>query len=304
MKYLTLRDLLCYKLRAINNYDLHKDFQNDDKKLTPIVFSHGLRTKGTLHFTMISFLVSHGCIVYAPDFTDKSCSHFKDYTKNPSEDVYFEDYDKEIHKCDLATYRRNQLFHRIKDIKAVLDYIKLSQKTNKAIDLTKLVKIGHSLGGIAAIEACLQFKNDFKLCITLDPYFYAKWPTLEEVNEGISQPILNINSELHYKTFSEYDHKAANQIFFDKSCKLTTNFDKDMSSPNYFVMMKASNHQNQLDLVLFKPRILEMAKAVLPTTNHDRKCKEMVNLILAFLSEHKYLPIDTMTKVKDQIVWN
>jgi hypothetical protein len=68
------------------------------------------------------------------------------------------------------------------------------------------------------------------------------------------------------------------------------------------VTTKGTNHQNELDLVLFKSSVLAKVKAVLPTTDHVAKYKEMVNLILAFMSEHGYLPIDTKSKVKDVII--
>jgi hypothetical protein len=255
-----------------------------------------------MHFAMIGFLVSHGCIVYAPDFTDKTCSHFKDYNKTPPEDVYYDNFNEEKHGCDLATFHGNQVTHRMKDIKAVLDYMKSEAKSNVAIDLTKLVNIGHSLGAISAIEACQQFKDDFKLWIGLDPYYYAKWQTLEKIDEGVSQPLLLINSELYHNTFPEIDLKAANQIFFDESCKITKNYNKEVDIPNHFVTTKGTNHQNELDLVLFKSTVLAKVKAVLPTTDHVVKYKEMVNLILAFMSEHGYLPIDTKTRVKDVII--
>ena len=61
-----------FRIRAIIDGELHKDFKTEGKKLTPVILCSGLGSyRG--HFTYLSsHLASFGCIVYTFNFTDRS----------------------------------------------------------------------------------------------------------------------------------------------------------------------------------------------------------------------------------------
>ena len=39
------------------------------------------------------------------------------------------------------------------------------------MDLSKLTMMGHSFGGMTALEASRKFPEEIKYCVSLDPYF-------------------------------------------------------------------------------------------------------------------------------------
>jgi predicted dienelactone hydrolase len=148
-----LQDILTYKVEAIDDAELHKDFRNKVKELTPIVVSHGLTSFRTVLSAYVNELVSYGCIVYCIDHTDKSCLAYKNDSVDPPEIIYYEEYDAETHKMTQTEYRSKQLDQRMVDIKHVLNLIKEEAKADDInIDLNKLVALGHSMGGISVIE--------------------------------------------------------------------------------------------------------------------------------------------------------
>ena len=54
------RYYISLRVQVIHNYPLHKDFAEEGKKLTPIVFSHGLIVNRTNHSSICRELASHG----------------------------------------------------------------------------------------------------------------------------------------------------------------------------------------------------------------------------------------------------
>jgi hypothetical protein len=56
----SLQEVLCYRVEAINDAELHKEFRNKDKMLTPIVVSHGLASLRTLLSVYATELASYG----------------------------------------------------------------------------------------------------------------------------------------------------------------------------------------------------------------------------------------------------
>ena len=62
-------------LNVYSNSELHADFNNDEKKMTPVLFSHGLVMNRTNHSNQARELASNGCIVFSIDHTDGTCSY-------------------------------------------------------------------------------------------------------------------------------------------------------------------------------------------------------------------------------------
>jgi len=49
------------------------------------------------------------------------------------------------------------------------------------IDLNKLTMMGHSFGGLTALEASWEYFDEIKYCVSLDPWFY---PNTDDVKNG------------------------------------------------------------------------------------------------------------------------
>ena len=58
----------------------------------------------------------------------------------------------------------------MKDVEALLHHIKdIDKKAIPSIDLDNITFVGHSYGGMTALEACYQFPEEFKRCVAIDP---------------------------------------------------------------------------------------------------------------------------------------
>jgi pimeloyl-ACP methyl ester carboxylesterase len=61
----------------------------------------------------------------------------------------------------------------MKDVEALIHHIKdVDKKAIPSIDLDNLAFIGHSYGGMTAIEACYEYPEEFKRCVAIDPGMY------------------------------------------------------------------------------------------------------------------------------------
>ena len=195
-----------FRVRAVNNVELHKDFANNHKKLTPIICSHGLtRNRHSLSFH-INEMVSYGCIVYSCDHTDLSCAAYTDH--NTSEKIGYQEYDfSPDNKETQEEYRYKQLDIRVnKDFASIVELIKEEAQPNKlpCIDLEKLTAFGHSLGAMTAVHAAYTFPKDFKLCLAMDIYFKPMYQEIEGNDDyALAQPICIITSENFHEISSD-----------------------------------------------------------------------------------------------------
>ena len=249
------------------------DFTEGDKKLTPVILSHSLKWNRNALVSIIYYLVSYGCIVYAPTHTDESANYFKDYTSDPPKDVFFHGYDKEKDGPNKHEFYLKQLKHRMIDIKIILDLIiSESKSTIPAIDLSKLTALGHSLGGITAIEACNQFSSHFKLWIALDPLFSPRFKQIKEIGDyRIDQPIILINSEDFHNSLvhQEYNSKEIH----DKFVKCQKEYSKNKV---YNVYIKNCYHINQWDYSLVNTHLLMFMGQLPKSVDPKDKYKECI----------------------------
>jgi hypothetical protein len=166
--------------------------------------------------------------VYCLDHTDGTCLAYKNDSTDPPETILFKPYDEKIHKVSKTEYRRKQLDQRIIDIKHVIDLIKEEANAEDLnIDLSKLIALGHSMGGITAIEMCKEFPLDFKLCCSLDAYYQPRYRQIVTSSDyALTQPLLLLNSELFnneeegYTEGNEvvkYNRLKANDKIFEES---------------------------------------------------------------------------------------
>ena len=125
-----LYELMAYKIEAIPNKELHPDFATGGKKLTPVIYCHGLSSIRHKSSSIVNNLVSYGCIVYCLDFTDGTCAAYQDHTTVPPTLVVYSDYDKDKSDISAEKFRRNQIDHRMKDIGFLLQHIKEEAKSD------------------------------------------------------------------------------------------------------------------------------------------------------------------------------
>ena len=134
----------------------------------------------------------------------------------------------------------------------MIDLIKDDAKNKyPAIDMSKLVMMGHSMGGITSIEASNRYENDIKLCCAIDPYYFPIHDYIEEMDDyALKQPILIVNSEKFHQSQKTYNNLKVNELFFARTEKLNN------SKKNYNVIIKNTDHHNQVDVVLFNSLVL------------------------------------------------
>ncbi|CAI2367153.1 unnamed protein product [Moneuplotes crassus] len=289
----TLQDQNYFRIQAVNNSELHKDFKNGHKKLTPAVLCHGLGSCRA-HFTIIaSALASYGCIVYVPNHTDGSSSYYKDYNQDPPKDYFYNKYDRKTHidafgvKYEHHEIRMKFLNRRIEDVESILSYIeKVSSKEFPNIEMTKLTSLGHSMGGMTSIENCYRNKQ-FKACVSYDPYLQARVNTILESDKFvIDQPLLSlITTNYHLTPFLiEFD---SNKVY----TKFMKNMKKHSKSKIYDLDLKDSAHLTYMDNSLTLSGLFSMIKLIGPASQADRKLNEICDLTLAFMDEHDLLPV-------------
>ena len=252
---LLIYSTLTKNIYAINNAPLHKDFVSGNKKLTPVVSSHGLMGHRHMLYSHMQEMTSYGCIVYSCDHTDGSNGCSVNYAKNPPEELPYQEYELEnSNGLTQEEFRQNQLDCRVnKDIATVIELIKEEAKSGKwsCIDLQKMVAFGHSMGGMTSVHMAYTFPKDFKLCLALDIYFKAKHNIITRSNEYyLTQPLcISTSAAFHgskegqkgWKYKEGYDCKQVTQKFFNDTCS------KNGSKLNYNLLIPDSSHQSQYD---------------------------------------------------------
>lgn len=126
---------------------------NGDKKLIPLIFSHGLAGQRTAYSGLCKDLASHGYLVIAPshfDGTAQICKKKDGTTKFwTSEQPH-----------NSIEFRRENLAQRVSEIQNIVDDIfeaKFCSETlgfgnSVDLDLESLIMSGHSFGGMTAIQ--------------------------------------------------------------------------------------------------------------------------------------------------------
>ena len=119
-----------FNMRAVSNADLHPDFRNGEKKLTPVLFSSGLGAVRTHFSNFYGYLASYGCVVYAFNHTDGSSCFYKDYNESLPKEVQYNFFDRTTQmdmygvKHDESDFRAKCLSDRMRDVETMIHYIK------------------------------------------------------------------------------------------------------------------------------------------------------------------------------------
>ncbi|CAI2366730.1 unnamed protein product [Moneuplotes crassus] len=293
-----IEDLKYSRIRAILSSELHKDFKNGGKKLTPVIFSPGLAGSKNYYTTNCRYLASYGCIVFAISHTDGSCEFTCDYNQDPPKRVLYNHIDAKTN-IDLAGRKykdREEYFslsvdNRTKDIETLYEYI-LECEFTKYLDPQKLVMYGHSLGAMTGIESCQTIKTlsgdlALKFCIAHDPYYMGKLSKIMKTDGyKVEQPLLLVTSETFKNSpiVKDYYDNDETTTKFVKNCKQGNDQVQDISWKN-------SGHMNQMDTSTSSPVIVRLLNFMGPINEAVPKAHELSKIVLKFLSKHECLPV-------------
>ena len=92
-------------MEVVEGAQMHKDFTgSSQKKLIPIIYSHGLSSNRTMHSGTCRDLASHGYIVFVMDHQDGTSSYT--CSKDGKNEMYYNNthklYDTEVRKAQIA----------------------------------------------------------------------------------------------------------------------------------------------------------------------------------------------------------
>lgn len=274
------------RIQVVEGYALHTDFAEDNKKLRPVFFSHGLVFNRTGYSGICRELASHGCIVYAFDHTDGSCSYFSDTTQDPPKDVYYTDYDPKKDEGTAEEYRKKQIANRLKDVDALFKYVNEMEVTAMpCIDIHNLSYVGHSYGGMTALEACHATPDNFKYCVAIDPVFKPRWQQIEENSDfACKVPFMMISNEYFQsekvRSRDNYDQWKAVCKFYEDSLKVQNDPD---GKKNYNIVLPGSYHLVQFDWALRDGYMLKLFRQIGFFCNVEKKQKQTCQYILQML---------------------
>lgn len=183
---------------------------------------------------------------------------------------------------------------RMSDVKALLDYVKTHEtKLLPFLDLSNLSYLGHSYGGMTALEACHKYGNAFKVCAAVDPVFKARsTEILQNSKFTIDQPFLMLSNEHFqsptYNAFKEFNAwKVVSKFFDDCNAKQMR-----QKQTNYNLVLNGSYHIVQLDFSIHCGYLLAVFGQMGFKFDPYEKLKQTCEILLAFLHEKEVLPVD------------
>jgi len=245
-------------------------------------------------------MASYGCVNYCLDFTDGTAVAYTDTSTNPPKTIEYDDFHKEERKLSQSEFLSDQLDKRSLDIAALVTKIKSKEEQESMpADLSKLVAFGHSFGAMTSIEVCKNLESDFSLCIAIDPFLL---PKLDQINNStnyaIKQPVCLISSEMfhshekggfmvHPFLVKGYDSRGALTKMYNDIKKVHQN------TNDYDVTLEGTHHDNMTDAALYMEYLYRKDNLILG----ELKTKVFIDTVMAYLDEHKFLPIPFGKKV-------
>lgn len=212
------------------------------------LFSHGLGVIRANYTSIIQDLSSHGYIVAAIDHP------YGGLTVLPDGRILSTSADSALFNDDPDTVA-SRVSMWAEDASFVLDQL-LSPKNVAGIyahriDSRRIGMIGHSMGGAAALETCLE-DGRLKACVDL-----AGAPFGKVVNKGLRKPTLIVESQPVYSD-EELESKGRTREQWEKMGQQIREmwrsvFSKDRSVPAYFVTIKGTGHLSFSDAPFVMP---------------------------------------------------
>lgn len=223
-----------------------------------ILFSPGNGTNVEFYSALAGEIASHGYVVVG-------INHPYDVPAVELSNGEVALYDKTQWSLDAAAhqaYTRKRMKVRVADMLFALDSVEnLGSNANnplaRILDLENIAAAGHSLGGVAASEAC---KADlrFKACLNFDGLQIGGPFSMEETAVPPSQPFLFLTKESQL-------HPGLLQSF-------------ELTSESYWVVIHGASHDSFTDGPVLQPSLLPFPDRA------DRLMELIRNSTLAFLN--------------------
>jgi dienelactone hydrolase len=170
-KFSHLPKFICKNLFDIKSQTISKaDILQDESAFPVIIFSHGLEAYRDSYEIFINELVSYGYVVVGIDHT-YGCG-LTQFPDGRLANVHKRLENKNLLDNDWIVFAIGVVDTWVKDIKFVLDKLKTINSDSKSrffkkLDLNGVGMLGHSFGGITAVEAARQDPR-IKIGISMD----------------------------------------------------------------------------------------------------------------------------------------
>lgn len=188
----------------------------EDKSCPLVIFSHGSFGNINNNKTLCTELASRGCVVVSISHTYHAFeTTLKDGTKVKVSSEFINEVINDQPSKDInASYEHFKKWMELRtgDISFVIDEIKRKVDTDeeayKMIDASKVIVMGHSLGGNAAL-GMPRLRDDISMVVALESSFMCDIIGIEGnrfvyTSEEFPVPVLNVYSDSSYSHLSEW----------------------------------------------------------------------------------------------------
>jgi len=155
---------------TVLNGKLAEEFDKGERKLIPLVFSHGLGGNNTMHSCQCRDLASHGFIVFTISHFDGTAHYTMNHEKKEQYWINQDEVSELEFRNKQTDIRKQEIRYLIDEI-LTIDFLqqKLNFSVSSSIDSEKLVMSGYSFGGMTAIATAREDPR-CKFLFAIDPW--------------------------------------------------------------------------------------------------------------------------------------
>ncbi|KFP81174.1 Platelet-activating factor acetylhydrolase 2, cytoplasmic, partial [Acanthisitta chloris] len=246
-----------------------------------VIFSHGLGAFRTLYSSVCTELASWGFVVAALEHRDHSAAttyfctaedgreEWIPFQQVPPGQKEFYFRNKQVHQRAEECVRALRLFTDIASGKSVPNLLcqdlDLSMLKDN-IDLTKVVVMGHSFGGVTAVLALVK-EPRFRCAVALDAWMF---PLENVLYPEVPKPVLFINTE----KFQTPEGVA-------KMKRLSSR-----NSQTKIITVLGTVHESQTDFAFLPGKLISLIFGARGTLNPHKALTITIQAVLAFLQRH------------------
>jgi|SaaInlLV_10m_DNA_2_1039722.scaffolds.fasta_scaffold00006_43 dienelactone hydrolase len=300
LKYMAHKPRWPFPLR--NNFKKIKTHTVENAKISTkqstfpvIIFSHGMGATKESYSIFLEELASHGFVIVGADHTH-SCGltilpdgQKITMIKNLSPKLLNAKWVRNMAKENKVN--RKDIDFILKPLKSLNENFK--SQFYKKLDLENIGIIGHSMGGVATVEACRT--NDLlKAGINLDG-----WHNAVNTTEGFNKPFMFLlGEESRYvgtpkepliKTLKNVDGTKRRYFNWIKRVQNEIEtFCKNNGTNTYQIIIKKAGHITFTNLILAKAKIIKMLDLNIGHANPNKTIKLMNDYIVTFFNKYLY----------------
>lgn len=240
-----------------------------NKKLVPIVFSHGLGVGRDTCSTLVTELASHGHFILSPEYIEDS---------------------RRIFMEKGFDHRREALAARVQICKTLLDDLQNSKlledlfKRPVEIDFDKVIVMGHSFGGATALATSYEDKR-VKNCVMLDPWLYMMKE--EELQRKVPCNMMVLESESWNSVFPVMGVTKRNQLLMESQ--------RGGDKLALYTIVKTSDHISFTDMPILIGRMCWLALQI----RNEGRAVELLNFTIRLVQRYTSVVIEHADKDTD-----